>query len=417
MDILVDIIYFFNGFFDWFNSLSTIEKLLVVSLPFFIDLPRSIGRNIFLLLYAAYSKIYPKDSDITNFHTVSLILPAHNEEGTIRQSIESVLETNYSRKEIIVVDDGSTDRTYEFALPYAKQGKIKLFKKESSSGSKAGALNYGITFSTGDITIVVDADSLIERQSVIESVKQFSNSSVVAVSGNVKILSGDGGITNLLTRLQSYEYLLSFEIGRRFQSLTNTLVVSPGAFTGFKSNVGRDMGLFDIDTITEDFDFSIKLRKSGYKIVFAPKAVVWTFCPPTWRGWFRQRKRWSHGQVATLRKHLDLFWKNKFGLSLVVSVYDMIIMDLFLLVARFFWFVYVIIYFPGNIIYATLLTLILALIGESSSIITASLLSRKKHNLKKIYLAPLMVFFYRPIYTIVRLIAYLIWFKNRNSGW
>ncbi len=415
--MLVDITYFFNGFFDWFYSLSTLEKLLVVSLPFFIDIPRSIGRNIFLLLYSIYKKIYPENFNITNFPSISLILPAHNEEGSIRQAIESVIETNYSNKEIIVVDDGSTDRTYEFALPYAKQGKIKLFKKESSSGSKAGALNYGITFATGDIIIVVDSDSLIERQSVYESIKQFTDPSVVAVSGNVKILSGDGGINNLLTRLQSYEYLLSFEIGRRFQSLTNTLVVSPGAFTGFRSNVGKEMGLFDIDTITEDFDFSIKLRKSGYKIVFSSKAVAWTFCPSTWRGWIKQRKRWSHGQVATLHKHIDLFWKNRYGLSLIISVYDMIIMDIFLLMARFFWFISIILYFPENIIYASFLTLILALIGEFSSIITASLLSRKKHNLKKIYLSPFMVFFYRPIYTVVRLIAYMIWFKNRKTSW
>lgn len=413
----MDITFFFNGFFNWFNSLSTTERLLVVSFPFFIDLPRSVGRNIFLLSYSLYRKIYPKHIYQTNSSTsVSLILPAHNEEESICQAIESVLETNYPKKEIIVVDDGSTDRTYEFALPYAKQGKIKLFKKESS-GSKAGALNYGIAFATGDIIIVVDSDSLIERQSVIESVKQFSNPSVVAVSGNVKILSGDGGVINLLTRLQSYEYLLSFEIGRRFQSLTNTLIVSPGAFTCFKSNVGRDMGLFDIDTITEDFDFSIKLRKSGKKIIFAPNAVAWTFCPPTWKGWFRQRKRWSHGQVATLRKHLDLFFKNKYGLSLVLSVYDMIIMDLLLLVARSLWFISILVYFPGNLIYASFLTLILALIGEFSSIITASLLSRKKHNLKKIYLSPLMVFFYRPIYTFVRLIAYAIWFRKRKTGW
>lgn len=414
---LIDIIHFFNEFFNWFNSLPTIERLLVISFPLFIDVPRSIGRNIFLLLYSLFRKFYSKNFDDNTFPSISLILPAHNEEESIRQAIESVIETNYPKKEIIVIDDGSTDKTYEFALPYAKQGKIKLFKRENSSGSKAGALNYGITFSTGDITIVVDSDSLIERQSVIESVKQFSDSSVVAVSGNVKILSGDGGVINLLTRLQSYEYLLSFEIGRRFQSLTNTLVVSPGAFTGFRSNIGRDMGLFDIDTITEDFDFSIKLRKSGKKIIFASNAVAWTFCPHTWRGWFKQRKRWSHGQVATLRKHLDLFLKNKYGLSLVLSVYDMIIMDLLLLVARSFWFVSIIVYFPGNVVYASFLTLLLALIGEFSSIITASILSRKKYNIKKIYLVPIMVFFYRPIYTFVRLIAYAIWFRKRKTGW
>jgi len=417
MDILLETTLLFGDFIDWFNSLSTLELFLVISLPVFIDLPRSIGRNIFLLFHLLYKRIYPKDSKITTLPKVSLILPAHNEEDSIRQAIESALETEYSNKEIIVVDDGSTDRTYELALPYSKQGKIKLFKKDSSSGSKTGALNYAMAFSTGEISIVVDTDSLIERQSIKEAVKHFSNPSVVAVSGNVKVLAGDKGITNLLTRLQSYEYLISFEIGRRFQALTETLVVSPGAFTCFKSDVGRDLGLFDSDTITEDFDFSIKLRKPGYKIAFAPKATVWTYCPSSWKSWIRQRKRWSHGQIATLRKHLDLFSKYKYKFSLVVSMYDMIFMDILLLVARIFWFTSLLAYFPSNLIYASSLALILAFVGETSSIITASILSKKLNNLKKIYLVPLMVFVYRPIYTFTRFWAYFQWFRNRKSIW
>ena len=414
-----EVTLFLSSLVEWWRSLTPIEWLLILAVPLLIDLPRSIGRCTVLLIHALYLRARHRAADLGgDAPTVSIIIPAHNEEASIRKSIEAAVEDDYPRKEIIVVDDGSNDRTYEYARPYVQNGRIKLFKRDSSSGSKTGALNYGFTFSTGELSIVVDADSLIERHAVREATRYFDSKSVVAVSGNIKVLSGDGGITNLLTKLQAYEYMLSFEIGRRLQALIGTLVISPGAFTCFRSSVGRQVGLFDSDTITEDFDFSVKMRKAGYRIDFAPRAIAWTYCPATWRSWVRQRTRWSHGQISTLRKHFDLFRKHRYNMRFVLTMYDMLLMDIVLVSVRIFWFASLAVLFTPGLLFSSVTILIVYLVAELFSAFTAGLLSpRRGQDLRRIYLAPLMVLFYRPLYTLVRIAAYIEWYRKRRAAW
>ncbi len=413
-----EVILFLSSLIEWWSSLSPLEWLLIFAVPLLIDLPRSIGRCIFLIICVFYQRSRRQARGLNNEPLVSIIIPAHNEEVSIRKVIEATLEVDYPRKEIVVVDDGSSDKTFEYARPYVQNGRIKLFKRDSSSGSKTGALNYGLTFSTGEISAVVDADSLLERRAVREAVKYFDSKSVVAVSGNVKILSGDGGITNLLTRLQAYEYTISFEIGRRFQALTNTLIISPGAFTCFRSSIGRQIGLFDSDTITEDFDFSIKMRKAGYRIDFAPQAIAWTYCPATWRSWVRQRTRWSHGQISTLRKHLDLLKKQRYSTPFVLSIYDMLLMDIVLVLIRVFWFVSLSVLATPSLLFASATALIIYLTAELFSAVTAGLLSpRRGQDLRRIYLVPIMVFFYRPLYSFIRIATYVSWYRRRKATW
>ena len=124
------------------------------------------------------------------------------------------MENPYRNKEIIVVDDHSTDNTFQEAYPYHQRGDIKLLRRKGSKGSRASPINFGITFATGDILVVVDADSILERNSIIEVVKYMSLPNVVAGAGDVRVLSGDDDVTNLLTKCQSYEYLIAFELGR-----------------------------------------------------------------------------------------------------------------------------------------------------------------------------------------------------------
>jgi cellulose synthase/poly-beta-1,6-N-acetylglucosamine synthase-like glycosyltransferase len=132
------------------------------------------------------------------------------------RAIESALETNYPNKEIIVVNDGLTDKTYQLALPYSRKEKIKLCNRDVASGSKAGALNYGLFFASGDVVVTVDADTLIERNSFRELIKPLSDPAFSASSGNVRILGGEHGASNLIVKIQAYEYLISMELGRRF---------------------------------------------------------------------------------------------------------------------------------------------------------------------------------------------------------
>jgi hypothetical protein len=130
---------FMENFWIWYNALTPLTFLLTFWPVILIDFVRSVVKSCFLLAHALYRKLRPVEYDPGYMPKISLIIPAHNEEAIIERAIESALETNYPNKEIIVVDDGSTDRTYQIALPYSKNGRIKLGHRDVASGSKAGA--------------------------------------------------------------------------------------------------------------------------------------------------------------------------------------------------------------------------------------------------------------------------------------
>ncbi|MBS7649671.1 glycosyltransferase family 2 protein, partial [Candidatus Bathyarchaeota archaeon] len=175
LTILFYINSFLNGFTDWLKDLTPMEFLAVFWPLLIFDFMRSIGKCIILLVHAIYRRFKPKRLTAYFSPKITLIIPAHNEEKVIVRAIEAALEADYENKEIIVVDDGSTDRTFELAYPYAKRGLIKLFRRDVASGSKAGALNFGLKFATGDVVITVDADTLIEREAIREIVKPLSD--------------------------------------------------------------------------------------------------------------------------------------------------------------------------------------------------------------------------------------------------
>jgi len=417
INILSHIISFLNGFTGWLKDLSPLEFFTIFWPLLIFDLVRSVGKCLILLIQALYRRFKPKREYINFSPKVTLIIPAHNEEKVITRSIEAALETDYENKEIIVVDDGSNDRTFELAYPYAKMGLIKLLRRDVASGSKAGALNFGLKFATGDIIITVDADTLIERNAIKEIIKSLSDPNVRAVSGNVRVLRGEHGLNNLLVKLQAYEYLVSLELGRRFNALINTLLIISGAFGAFWKEHVLSLGEYDTDTITEDFDITIKVRKLGKRLAFAENAIAWTFVPETWRDWRRQRIRWSKGQVESLWKHRNLFFGGKFDLMLVLAVYDMVLMDIFLLFIRLGWFIYIALFLQPTLIYIIFLSLILYFIMELIIVITAGALSPRKSDLKRAYLAPIMILFYRPYYSIIRFNAYLQWIMRKKVSW
>jgi len=416
--VVLFIVSFWENFVSWINSLTWFDFILLFWPLILVDFTRSIGKCLLLLSHAIYTKFRQEKQATTGFYPkVSLIIPAHNEEKVIVRAIDSALETDYPNKEIIVVDDGSTDRTAQLAYPYAQKGQIKLLHRNSASGSKAGALNYGLLFATGDVIVTVDADTLLERNAIKEAVKPLSAPGVSAVSGNVRILRGELGGNNILVKLQAYEYLISLELGRRFNSIIGTLLIISGAFGTFWKNNVVDLGQYDKDTITEDFDITIKMRKLRKRLVFAEKAIAWTFVPETWKDWRRQRIRWTRGQLESLKKHKNIFAKKIFDLKLVIAIYDMLFMDIILLFTRFFWLLFIGFFFQSTLIYVLFLSILIYIGLEFLSIVTAGLLSPRKADLNKIYLVPVVVLFYRPYYALIRIKAYVDWLLKKKSRW
>ena len=233
---------------------------------------------------------------------VSVIIPARNEEKVIGFTITSILESDYEPLEVIVVDDASTDHTFEVALKY--QGpKVKVLRKEVGGMGKARALNFGLKFARGEVVVLVDADTIVGREAIKELVRKLQNPEVSAVSGNVMVRNR----VNLLTKLQAMEYLITFHFFRKGLSVLGAVPIITGALGAFRKRVLESVGFYDVDTITEDFDITVKALKTGRVVQASSYAVAYTEAPEDLKSLYRQRLRWYRGAFEVLLKHRDVF--------------------------------------------------------------------------------------------------------------
>lgn len=242
-------------------------------------------------------KLYPK---------VSVIIPAFNEEKVIKNTIEALLETKYPKKEIIFVDDGSTDKTLNIATQFREQ--IRVLHKEN--GGKASALNYALVYATGEIVVIVDADTIIGRNSLREIVKGFEiDEHVAAVAGNIKVRNR----MNWITKCQALEYITGIQIVRRAFDVFGSITIVPGALGAFKKSLLTEAGAYSKETIVEDFDQTIKLLKAGLITQGSSKATAYTEAPNTLKDFCAQRKRWYRGNIQVLSRHSDALTNPRFG--------------------------------------------------------------------------------------------------------
>ena len=244
-----------------------------------------------------YLQRYPK---------VSIIVPAYNEEENLATTIEALLEADYPLKEIIIVDDGSTDGTLNIARRYIDRG-VKVCHKEN--GGKASAINYGLLFATGEIIVLVDADTIIGYSALREIVKRFEDPEVVAVCGNIKILN----TSNWLTKCQALEYCININILRRAFDTFGAVPVVPGSLGAFRKEVLEAGGKYDRVTVTEDFDVTIQTLKTGKVVQASSYALAYTRAPETISGLYKQRLRWYRGNIQSILRHKDAFINTRYG--------------------------------------------------------------------------------------------------------
>jgi len=238
---------------------------------------------------------------------VSLIFPAYNEEKFIRKTIEQGLRQDYQGElEIIIIDDGSTDRTFEIANEYAAcHFDVKVYRHDKNSG-KPEALNTGFHKATGEISIFSDSDSYLHSDLISKMIPHFDDPQVGMVAGMIVV---DNEI-NLLTKLQQIEYLYNQEIIRFCQETHKGVLICPGAATAVRTQIARDIPSTD-RTITEDADFTFEVAKAGWKIGQEPEAISMTDVPENWQELISQRKRWLYGVIQTIWLHKwALFFKD-----------------------------------------------------------------------------------------------------------
>jgi biofilm PGA synthesis N-glycosyltransferase PgaC len=231
---------------------------------------------------------------------VSVIVPAYNEAKVIGSAVRSLMAMDYPRFEVIVVDDGSSDETWERAHALVEvYGPERLRVLTQANAGKAAALNAGIAVARGELVLCMDGDSLLEPQTLRQAVKHFDDPSVGAVAGNVKVANR----LNTLTRLQALEYIEGLSLVRTAHAFFRRVVVIPGPIGVFRRQLLRELGGFLDDTFAEDCELTVRIMTAGWKVKYESRAVAWTEAPETLRALFKQRYRWSRGILQTVLKH------------------------------------------------------------------------------------------------------------------
>ena len=289
--------HLFFAIFLVFMIISTIRLIVLGTMSF---LQRNRERNI----------VY--DNPILNYPLVSIIVPAYNEEVNIVGSLRNLLKCDYPNFNIVFVDDGSKDKTWEMVTSEfpADTPNLKLLTKPN--GGKASALNYGIESTNADYVVCIDADTKLAPNAVSIMMKHFlmqtdSSEEIGAVAGVVKV----GNEVNLLTKWQNIEYITSQNFDRKGFAYANAITVVPGAIGAFKKKAIEDAGGFTTDTLAEDCDLTIRILRAGYRVTNEPKAIAYTEAPETLKMFMKQRFRWSFGVMQTFWKHSDQLFSNK----------------------------------------------------------------------------------------------------------
>ena len=302
------------GAYEGFNLWSSPARIIILW-----GMTITFWSTLMFVPLAVYSK-YKEDMvpELITYPFVSILVPAYNEEKVIARTIEGLLETEYLNKEIIVIDDGSKDKTLEIANRYKHQAKV--LHKENSG--KASALNYGIAFAKGEIIVIVDADTIIGRNALKQIVKGFSlDKRVAAVAGNIKVRNR----MNLLTWTQALEYVASIEIIRRAFDFFGSITIVPGALGAFKKSVLEEVGTYHKDTLVEDFDATIKVLKSGFVIQGSTTATAYTEAPQSLHDFYKQRKRWYRGNLQVLQRHMEALFNPRYAFLYRIAFPFMII--------------------------------------------------------------------------------------------
>jgi cellulose synthase/poly-beta-1,6-N-acetylglucosamine synthase-like glycosyltransferase/spore germination protein YaaH/peptidoglycan/xylan/chitin deacetylase (PgdA/CDA1 family) len=244
---------------------------------------------------------------------VSIIVPAYNEEINAVNSLQNLLKCTYENFNVVFVDDGSKDSTYEKVYnAFSNHKKVTILTKPN--GGKAAALNFGISQTNADYIVCIDADTKLKPDAVGLLMKHFLDTDkgqegrIGAVAGNVKV----GNEVNLITRWQSIEYITSQNFDRKAFAYVNAITVVPGAIGAFKKQVVEEAGGFTTDTLAEDCDLTIRILRLGYIIENENSAIAMTEVPESLNQFLKQRFRWSFGVMQTFWKHRDALFNYKY---------------------------------------------------------------------------------------------------------
>jgi poly-beta-1,6-N-acetyl-D-glucosamine synthase len=356
MDIAFEVIQFIVNHFIFLLTILLFSAYIFLALVSAITLRRYLRKNS----YVDYNSIIL--APLTP--SISIIAPAYNEEVTIVDNIRALLALYYNNFEVIVVNDGSTDNTFQkvvdaynlekvnyffdYRIPCERirgvyKSKNRSYKRltviDKLNGGKSDALNAGINISKNQLICSIDVDSIMEPDALLKMAKPFmeeTNRKVIGTGGVVRIANScviEGGQIKeirlpkkFLPRVQVLEYTRAFLMARMAWGRLNGLLIISGALGMFDKEIAIKCGGYSIKTIGEDMELVVRMRrymsdqKQAYAVVYIPDPLVWTEVPSTMKILGRQRNRWTRGTIETLATHKSMFFNPKYGILGLLSI-------------------------------------------------------------------------------------------------
>lgn len=269
--------------------------------------------EVFLLVAFLERRSLPKDASrssaaLARYPSVAIIVPCYNEEHTIASTIHSLLSLHYPKDklEVVVVDDGSRDRTLEIAKAFETNPQVHVFHKEN--GGKHTAMNVGLSHISAELIGCLDADSIVAPEALLTVVPVFDNENVAAVTPGIHVKEP----ANLLQHMQKVEYRLSL-FNRFMLAAIGSAFITPGPFSIFRTSIVRNLGGWHHGYSTEDMEMALRMQDAGFLIANAPRAIVHTSTPRTLRHLFNQRVRWTYGWLRNAVDYRHMIGNRKYG--------------------------------------------------------------------------------------------------------
>lgn len=291
----------------------------------------------FVIFFENKNKVMRAPKPPRTLPSISLLIPAYNEETRIAKTIDSILEQNYPKEklEIIVIDDASTDRTVEVARDYAKKYPNVRLIRHRKNRRKAYALNTGLKYVNTELIGFLDSDSILTKNSLRNMVGYLSNPKTGAVIANIQPKSS----VTFSQKIQKIEYVISALL-RKLLTFLNSLYMTP-AFALYRTSVIKKLGGWDEENLAEDLEMGLRLKDNNYRIETCTTAMVKTSTPSSFRKLWSQRIRWYRGLLHNSRKYVHMFFNSKFE-DLGMFVLPMHYIVLFLTIPVFLYGFYII---------------------------------------------------------------------------
>lgn len=274
--------------------------------PVVMSIVWMIGASYF---YFRYERNMPEYPELKEFPLLTIMVAARNEEESIRETVDGILKSEYPNFEVIVINDGSTDRTGDILHDIVTEcPQVRSLSLKTNLG-KAAALNYGFLMSKGEIIVTIDADCLLDKKALQWLTWHFVKfPRVGAVTGNPRVRNR----TSLLAKIQTAEYSSVIGLIKRTQRLLGKILTVSGVIAAFRRSALIDTGLWSTDMATDDIDMTWKIEKAKWDVRYETNAIGWILVPESLIGLWHQRVRWAQGGIEVLIRHRDVLtnWKD-----------------------------------------------------------------------------------------------------------